>query len=375
MTKRQHLTEPALVPTELPQGYAFRVGDGAERTPLAGQSGGNVESIVGGAFRPLHGFTLVELLAVIAIIGILIGLLLPAVQSVRELSRQVQCKNNLKQVGLGVLQHVDSQGHFPTAGWKCFWIGDPDRGTGLGQPGGWIYNILPYIEQAALHQLPADGDPDRITQQQLDGALRMGETPLALFICPSRRSAVAKPYTLTPYWDQVNGVRRASCKVHAVTDYAANSHDDIPIHVNDPRSAWAAKNFDWQSTSHFNGIMFQRSQIRPDDVVDGMSQTYMVCEKYLIPDFYTTGQAGADNHPMYQGADRDILVAGGPKFPPSRDTRGLEIVYTAGSAHAAGFNVTMCDGSVRMMPYSLDLTVHGQLSSRRDAQPFSDDAF
>src|SRR5262249_22963987 len=100
-----------------------------------------------------RGFTLVELLVVIAIIGILVALLLPAVQAAREAARRAQCINNLKQSALGFQMHHDVHKHFPSVGWGWAWIGDPNMGYGKGQPGGWHFNILPYIEESAIHDM------------------------------------------------------------------------------------------------------------------------------------------------------------------------------------------------------------------------------
>ena len=99
------------------------------------------------------GFTLVESLVVMGVIGILVSLMLPAVQAAREAARRIQCRNNLKQLALGMEHHVLAYGCYPSNGWGFCWIGDPDRGTGTAQPGGWIYNILPYLEQQPLHAL------------------------------------------------------------------------------------------------------------------------------------------------------------------------------------------------------------------------------
>ena len=98
-------------------------------------------------------FTLVEVLVVILIITILIGLLLPAVQMAREASRRSQCQNNLKQIGVAMQLHENALMELPSGGWGAHWVGDPDRGSGAKQPGGWVYQILPYMDFQALYDL------------------------------------------------------------------------------------------------------------------------------------------------------------------------------------------------------------------------------
>jgi type II secretory pathway pseudopilin PulG len=123
---------------------------------------------------------------VITIIGILISLLLPAVQSAREAARRTQCQNNLKQMGLAMLNHEQAQTFFPSGGWGWFWVGVPDRGTGREQPGGWGYALLPYLEQTALHDAGADGDPNSLSAQKLAASAQRIATPLAMYQCPTR---------------------------------------------------------------------------------------------------------------------------------------------------------------------------------------------
>ena len=100
-----------------------------------------------------RGFTLVELLVVIAIIGMLVGLLLPAVNAAREQGRLASCKNNLHQLCIACLDHENKMQFLPSGGWGGNWVGLASQGYGQNQPGGWIYQILPYLEQTPLHDL------------------------------------------------------------------------------------------------------------------------------------------------------------------------------------------------------------------------------
>src|SRR3954469_6101790 len=170
-----------------------------------------------------RAFTLVELLVVIAIIGILVALLLPAVQAAREAARRSQCQNHLKQIGVGFLNHESARKIFPGAGWSPWWVGDPLWGTGKKQPGGWMYQILPYIEEQALFDLPGDGQKAVITPQQRAAAVTMQQTPVSVFNCPSRRPAKAYVCKLDPgIWTPKNS---DAITTTARGDYAANAGD------------------------------------------------------------------------------------------------------------------------------------------------------
>ena len=320
-------------------------------------------------------FTLIELLVVIAIIGILIALLLPAVQATRESARVLQCCNNLKQLSLAAAEHLEKHGHFPTGGWGWHWVGDPDRGFGKHQPGGWVYNLLPFIEQQRLHDLPADGEPDKLSKQQMDLANVMVKTPLALMNCPSRRESILYPkntadgtfvaYNVTP--------NNAADNVVARGDYAFNCGDNIRTEwfpgpenletgINDN---WAG----WHDVGFFSGVSFERSEIKPAHVTDGTTNTIMLGERHLNPDWYALGSNPADNEHMYAGFDNDNYRS--TREPPLQDRPGYNTYLHFGSAHWAGCHFAFCDGSVRMLNYTVDSTTFGYLGSRRDGKAVS----
>lgn len=314
------------------------------------------------------GFTLVELLVVIAIIGILIAMLLPAVQAAREAARRMSCSNNLKQIGIACLAHESAIGYFPTGGWGPIWIGDPDRGTGKDQPGSWAYNILPYMEQLSVYEMPADGSPDSISSEQVANGQAMCEIPIVTMYCPSRRAAINYPYVLGDSWQPINGHHDEKM---ARNDYVANAGDGTDHTYSRPLSYAQANTFAWGSLSGSTGVITQRSTMKISGITDGTSQTYLIGEKYLVPNFYTTGSGGGDNHSMYQGFDRDMVrwtTATEPECKPKQDTYGWNGMLNFGSAHPSGFNMAMCDGSVRSIAYNIDRQVHANLGNRHDGQ-------
>ena len=318
------------------------------------------------------GFTLVELLVVIAIIGILIALLLPAVQAAREAARNAQCKNNLKQIGLGFLNHESTHAHYPTGGWGWHWCGDPDRGFDREQPGGWTFNILPFIEQAEIHRMGAGQDP---VAKLIPGGVR-NQTPIVTYNCPSRRPAIAFPNPHMNDW-LIYGSERTPTQ--ARSDYAVNLTSTDPedsqykADVLAPSSLAAGDaNYAWADTSDHTGISFLRSMVKIRDVSDGTSNTYMVGEKYINPDNYMTGEDLGDNQSMYFGHNADnarcTTYDDNPllSLVPVQDKPGFEAKWRFGSPHPGGCNFVFCDGSIRTISYDIDPLTHSNLGNRRD---------
>ena len=311
-------------------------------------------------------FTLVELLVVIAIIGILVALLLPAVQAAREAARRTQCKNHMKQLGLGMHSHHEAQGNLPTNGWGWTWVGDPDRGFGLQQPGGWSYNVLPFLEETAVHDLGAGLEG----QQKLLAARDMIESVLDIFNCPTRRPSILYPHN--------NEIPHNSIKptVRGATDYAVSAGDVEWQGIEGPDSYDQADspNYEFEDYSYYTGIGYAQSQIKFARITDGTANTYMVGEKYVDADKYDTGTSWGDDNGSYNGHTMDHTRHAwanpsdpqGDNYAPLQDRMGLHLFYRFGSAHPSGFHVAFCDGSVHTISYGINPVVHALLGNRHD---------
>jgi hypothetical protein len=167
----------------------------------------------------------------------------------------------------------------------------------------------------------------------------------------------------------------------ARTDYAANAGDNLvggePSDVFTSVTGYSvASTYSWPSNAGFTGVSFYRSKIAVADISDGVSNTYLVGEKSLDSDYYTTGESGGDNSSMFQGFDRDVNRWAIPDFPPpqntlgpSQDTPGNDDCFNFGSAHAGGFYMTFCDGSTQFISYSIDRDIHCRLANRGDGLP------
>ncbi len=339
--------------------------------------------------RRNQGFTLVELLVVIAIIGILVALLLPAVNQAREAARRTQCMNQLRQVGLAVLNLESAVRTFPSGGvepWpqiERYVSGNkpfgPDK-QGLS----WAFQILPYLEENAVHNLT--------TTEQVAG------TPVDMYFCPSRRSPTFNPTGEDGYgaWlmdyaalqpmpsrqDKPNfdaymtirdGVTRA-CSLGYAFWGTSTINDFNPR----PRQALGTR------YKGFFGLIVRSSYLVDDGgmvidlnygklttmrrVKDGLSKTALVSEKRIrkgdLPG------APYDDRGWSDGWDLDTLslTACQPKADSVDALPGQANLHTAGSAHTSGMNAVFGDGSVHFINYDIEPEMWNRLGHRADGQ-------
>ena len=288
-----------------------------------------------------RGFTLIELLVVISLIGLLIGLLLPAVQGAREAGRRAQCQNTLKQIGLGFLNHHEQLGAFPTGGWN--WNTPPTYingmpATGSAQQAGWGFQVLPYLEGT----VPWSGgqattDRDRVL-------VAIGTTN-SVFFCPTRRPPQTLSYSDPEYLD-------GATTTQALCDYAAAN---------------------WEGT----GVVKRYDPNRVADITDGTSNTLLVGEKRL--NLTKLGRVQDDDDIGYtSGWDQDTIRS--TDRAPAPDYRAAvgssatgELRF--GSSHPGKFHAVFADGSVRPLAYTIDPRIFKYLGNKADGQVLSSSSY
>lgn len=307
-----------------------------------------------------RGFTLVELLVVIAIIGILIALLLPAINGAREAGRRTQCRNHLKQMGLAILNHESAWAVFPTGGdtpWpelETYIVGGQPSGPRT-QGLGWAFQILPYMEQRAAYNIK--------TQAALE------KTVMPDYFCPSRRTI-------------------AYDEGRVLMDYASATPDD---ELNNPENMWYGSTWEVAYGKTYKGVIVRtnwdvhtssgRQQAadssnptRLIDITDGTAHTLVIGEKRLNPEEYNGGD-WCDDRGWTDGWDPDTVRS--TSVPPGPDTSqpitmpngaALDYCYCFGSAHAGVCHFAFADGSIHAVDYGIEPQVFNWLGDRCDGQ-------
>lgn len=301
--------------------------------------------------RTAKGFTLVELLTAIAILGILIALLLPALQSAREVARRVQCANNLRQMGTALHNHVDSRKTFPASGWT---IASPQNPSGSYL--GWQATVLVHLEQSQV----AIGY-DRNKHWWADSNLLLGRIPISVYQCPSvpiterPRSLVAKPPRPAVVLDSPLGA----------TDYAA---------IIGIRASIAPQTY--VSTESTRSVMFRNSATRFADITDGTSHTVMVVESSARPAVFRQARlvrdAGNDQGNGWVDSEGGFSLDGsdasgtrlgqGPSVTPYAMNRTNE--NEPYSFHSGGVHFLYADGRIEFTDESIDLLIAAGLCTR-----------
>jgi prepilin-type N-terminal cleavage/methylation domain-containing protein/prepilin-type processing-associated H-X9-DG protein len=315
--------------------------------------------------RAQSAFTLIELVVVIAIIAILIGMLLPAVQMVREAAANTQCKNNLHQLGIAVHSYHDANSQLPPAR-----VGRDAYAT-------WPILVAPYLEAQNLANL---WDITKIYQQQPSPLART--TTLNVFFCPARR----RPMTSLPAENGVNGQDGNGHLESACGDYACCDGDGWERNTTQARGAMIAplllnpnigdNNPYPQPISSFHSVTAFGS------ITDGLSNTLLIGEKHVRPDGLGLASNGDDAY--YSGYNYDTAQrsagwytdgSGVRQNKPLMKPKDAASTIRFGSWHTGACNFVFCDGSVHPLPVNIDIEVLRRLADRADGLPVSSNSY
>ena len=205
----------------------------------------------------------------------------------------------MKQLALAIEHHVTATERYPSNGWGRVYIGDADYGTDDKQPGGWIYNVLPYIEQQDLRDVGRGLAPTPKSQAMV----AVVQTSLSLVRCPTRAAAALAP-------SRPSGVMTPAGQIDSILDSVLVARSDYAVDEGDFYLTTAPvdpKSFTWRIYSTgMNGICYQRSQTRPASIEDGLSQTYLVGEKFVSRLYYDDWSDLGYDQSMFCGDSIDI---------------------------------------------------------------------
>jgi prepilin-type N-terminal cleavage/methylation domain-containing protein/prepilin-type processing-associated H-X9-DG protein len=306
-----------------------------------------------------RAFTLVELLVVIAIIGVLVALLLPAVQAAREAARRSQCLNNLKNLSLGALNHESAKKIFPLS-YDGFGGSSPAATPEKENGSSWIVSTFPYIEQQALYDRfkAAQGFVGQFDPEKSGGAMASGQqgiarntpemrelmrTPLALLQCASDESS-GQPSETQFQWISIPVT---------VTNYKGNVGNAWCY------GRWFGNKSENPSTAPLSGILYRANYVTPvsiKQITDGTSNTFLIGEDLPAYNYHSAA---------YYANGSWMATDAGINFLPEPPTpQKYEDVYGFRSRHAGGAQFAMADGSVRFVEEAIDYTLYQSLSTK-----------
>ncbi len=307
--------------------------------------------------RRISGFTLVELLVVIAIIGVLIALLLPAVQAAREAARRSQCQNNLKQIGVALHNFHSVRKKFPPGGMDYGWCQHPENGgTKTVRNGNGLRLLLPYLEQQALFDQfdpraaahnavqgnnesfsPTSSLGKVIGDAVVSGNLALARHPISLFICPSDTGELF------------------------LEEEGAKTNYDFSVSQSFQCAAWD------RAESDTRRMFGENSRTKAAMVTDGLSNTIAMAE--TLHDVYD-GKATAWSYRIWVmvGLDLGKKEINFWNYPPNTRRSRLRSWGHAGSLHGDAVHVLMADGSTHSLQDSIDKVVLERLAAMADDQ-------